>query len=248
MQQEHIPVVRAVAAPPMPPVIAKAVLEAISKIEGTEATGKGEDADTNRKFTYTSINDVLNAGHKVLIEVGLTAMPIEVEYHDELVTSPLNAQHILARYAYQFRIIHKDGTSWVDERDTRHVALFLSVDGKGAGKAQSLALRDYYKGLLRIRTIEPDEDTEQLNGVEKQKKKGRETSRIPPKNGILFDFGKGMESLTAQEVEAKFKELLGKQSFEVRQQWEGANATGLRALYEHERPVWLRLRREIERE
>lgn len=228
---------------PMPQAIGKAILEAISKISGAQATGKGEDAGTARSFRYASINDVLDAAHQVMCEVGLAAIPIEVEYRDEIVSTPLNTQMLAASYAYKFRLVTKDGTSWVDQEDTRHVSLLLPVDGQGAGKAQSLATRDYLKGLLRIRTVEPEDAAQ--NGVEKQP---RETERIPPKDTLLFDFGDGMEALTYQEVETKFGELISGLKFAQRKQWETANGTGLRQLNEVARPLWLRIRADLDRE
>ncbi len=232
---------------PMPIGIGKLVIEAISKISGARATGNGEDESTARRFTYTSINDVLDAAHDALNEVGLAAMPMEVEYSDEVLVTPLNTQVLKASYVFKFRLLGKDGSSWVDEQDKRHVTLIMPADGKGSGKAQSLATRDYLKGLLRIRTIEPDEEVaaEKVNGVEKQP---RETGRIPPKNTIFFDFGNGLEAITPQEVEVRFADRVAGLKFALRKQWETANATGLRELHELDKPLWLRIRADLDRD
>jgi len=226
------------AAEKMPPAIAKAIIEAIAQVEGAQTTGKGEDVDTARTFVYSSINDVLNASHAALNAVGLSIIPIEASYSDEVTAS----NHIFARYGFQFRIVHKDGASWVDEKDTRHISILLPSDGKGAGKAQSLALRDYLKGLLRIRTADPDDVSEE------DVKQSRGTERIPPKGTLLFSFGTGLESLTPKEIFDRFQNVVATLDFSSRKDWEEANLDGMRNLHEVARPMWLKIRKALDKE
>lgn len=221
----------------MPPAIAKAIIEAIAKVQGAQTTGKGEDVDTAREFTYSSINDVLNASHDPLNAAGLSVIPIETSYSDEFVQTG-----IFARYGFQFRIIHREGASWVDEKDTRHISILLPSDGKGAGKAQSLALRDYLKGLLRIRTVDPDDVSGE--GV----KQPRETQRIPPKDALMFDFKNGLEPLTPKDILDRFQEVVAPLNFATRKQWEEVNTQGLRNLHEVARPIWLKIRKALDKE
>lgn len=221
----------------MPISIAKAIIEAIKKIESADATGKGEEANTARRFQYASINDVLKAASGALNDAGLTALPIEVEYTEESV----NGTHLLARYSYRFRLIHKDGGSWVDEQDTRHVTLAIDASGMNAGKAQSLAMRDYYKGLLRIRTREPDDEAaENVSHETIQRSDGRQVER---KGTIPFDFGEGgMAYYSVEDIRRLFDEKIIKLKASQRKQWEAANVEGIRALNEAARPTWLHIR------
>lgn len=235
---------------PMPPVIAKAVMEAIDKIEASEQTGEGEEEATARTFRYTSINDVLGASHEALKEVGLHVAPIEAHCETEAIGEGALVQ-VWAHYQFRFRYIEKKtGTSWIDEEDTRHISLQISGNGMNAGKAQSLAMRDYYKGLLRIRTIEP-EDGEEAGS----KNVSRETStnapkRAAPKKGaIAFDFGPqggGMKGLTPPEVRERFEKEIASLSPELRKQWEASNEAGLRELSTVAKKIWLDIRKVLD--
>lgn len=235
---------------PMPPAIAKAILEAIEKVQSAIARTKGEDEATARQYKYASINDVLDAAHDILKDVGLHALPIEVEYQEEWVDFG-GIKQLWARYGYQFRLIQKTaGVSWIEERDVRHVSLQISGTGQNAGKAQSLALRDYLKGLLRIKTAEPD-----LEDGSNAKNVSRETSSpaAAKKDAIPFDFGKQgkggqpiLEPLTPQEARARFEAEVAPLDAGKRQQWEEANEVGMRALYEVANPTWLALRKMLE--
>ncbi len=239
-------------APPekMPVAIAKAVIVAIAAMQKAQATGDGEDVNTARQFKYTSVNDVLDAAHDALITAGLAAIPVEVSYSDEIVQVGALQAQLLARYGYQFRLVHSEGASWIDPSDTRHISIFLPTDGKDAGKAQTLAIREYLKGLLRIRTADPNDVAQQgaTQAPDKAVKQPRETKRIPPKGAILFEFENGLEPLIAKEIEDRFHKEVAIQPFATRKAWEEANERGLEELNTTARPAWLRIRKVLDRE
>ena len=229
---------------PMPVAIAKAVLEAIKKIESAEATGEGEEG--TRAFKYASINDVLAAAHAALNEVGLHASPVEAEYTREFVEQG-QLKQLWAHYGYKFRLIHKDGASWIDEDDVRHISIALSGDGMRTGKAQSLAMRDYYKGLLRIRTAEPDDEGASANGANRPAAPPKAAPHI--KGTIPMTFVDGTLSwLPPKEIEVLFAEHVASLGSSERQEWADKNKVGLDQLQALNKPMWLRLRKTIEQE
>ncbi len=236
----------------MPVAIAKAVIVAIAASQKAQATGDGEDEATARQFKYVSVNDVLGVAHTALVEAGLAAIPVEVSYSDEVVQVGALPAQLLARYGYQFRLVHSEGLSWIDPSDTRHISIFLPTDGKDAGKAQTLAIREYLKGLLRIRTADPNDvseaDKAPTKAGEASVKQPRETKRIPPKGAILFEFSNGLEPLIAKEIQERFQKEVEPQTFAIRKAWEECNERGLAELHETARPTWLRIRKGLEKE
>ncbi len=237
--------------PKMPKEIAKAVIEAIDKIEAAQATGEGEEG--TRAFRYASINDVLEAAHQALKDVGLAVSPIEVSYSEDVVD--LGLKQLWARHGYRFRYIHKSGETWVDEEDTRHLSIPINSNGMSAGKAQSLALRDYLKGLLRIRTAEPDaepdaqnvsRETLQRSGVRPPAPAAARGPNSSPTIPMSFAPG-NMQPHTVKSAQDAFDQIVAPLSPAKRRQWEDANEEGLRQLKELSGPAWFHIRKAIDR-
>lgn len=246
-EEFHVP------PPPMPKEIAIAIIEVIKEIKSAAPTGEGKEG--MRVFKYASINDVLDAAHDVLNSKGLAVAPIEVSYAEEIVPrGPGTAPQKWARYGYRFRLIHETGSTWVDEADTRHISIAINESGMSAGKAQSLALRDYLKGLLRIRTAEPEiEDAAPESGEPKPEI----TVRLGEPKGpatMPFIFGPedgkmgGMKPYTAAQVKELFDKIVAPLSKAKRAEWEETNAQGLKQLHELSRKIAIQIRRELDRE
>lgn len=230
--------------PPMPKDIAIAVVEVIGKIEGAEATGKGEEG--SRIFKYPSINDVLTSVHQALKEVGLAVVPVEVSYAEEMVQRGVMTQ-LRARYGYQFRYIHKSGQVWIDEADTRHISIAINESGMSAGKAQSLALRDYLKGLFRIRTVEPDIEGAEPSTTDKPEIVVNLGKPRPATMPFVFGENK-MAAYDATQVKQLFDKIVAPLSKALRLEWELANRAGLEQLHEVNKKIALQIKRELERE
>lgn len=238
---------------PMPAAIAKALIKAIKEGKSAFAATPGEDAAEARQFKYASINDVLEAAHDTLNNNGLTAIPIEVAYSEDVVDLG-GVRQILARYGYRFRLVHETGVSWVDEDDTRHISIYIAGSGMSAGKAQSLALRDYLKGLLRIRTSEPEiEDSGAAPAVAKPEPvvklgmpKGPAT--MPFVFGPEDGKGGGLKPYTATQVKELFDKIVAPLPKAKRAEWEEANAQGLKQLHEVNGKIALQIRRVLDQE
>ncbi len=235
----------------MPQAINRAVLATIKAIRPAIQGGEGEEGI--RTFRYTTINDVLDACHDGMIETDLGVKPIEI--HDFYSEEILSEEKIRVHYAYKFRLMHA-GLSWVDEEDIRHVTVVIPATGIGSGKAQSLALRDYLKGLFRIRTQEPEADVatppDQRDAPQKgvSAEGGNGFSSLRPRAPtVMFNFGifgqGGPQSYTLDEAEMMLKKIVAPQRYSERKQWESdeVNATGLRELSELDKPRMLRWRK-----
>lgn len=224
------------APTPMPKEIAKAILEATKKVKSALKTGEGEEG--MRSFGYATINDVLDAAHDTLNEHGLHIIPIEIACHREWAGLAL-----WGHYEFKFRLVHQSGASWIDDLDTRHISLVLSGQGINAGKAQSLVLRDYLKGLLRIRTTEPNLEDE---GATRAAPATPKTPQRP--NATLpftFEASEGLKSYTVEEVVALFGEKVVRLPKARRKEWEDANMTGMRMLKEADSTAWLHIRQQV---
>lgn len=230
--------------PMMPKPIAMAIIKTIGEIEGAEARSQGDEG--SRTFKYASINDVLAAAHEALKTNGLAIAPIEVSYSEELVQRGVMTQ-MWARYGYRFRLIHKDGESWIDEADTRHISIAINESGMSAGKAQSLALRDYLKGLLRIRTVEPDVESAEAATTDKPEITVNLGKPRPATMPFVFG-GDKMAAYDADQVKQLFDKIVAPLSKALRSEWELANRAGLEQLHEVNKKISLHIKRGLERD
>lgn len=233
--------------PPMPPEIAIAVLKAIESVESATMTGEGERG--THTFKYASINDVLEAAHGPMKAAGLHVTPIEFSYAEQVIEGAATHQ-LWAQYGFQFRYLHSSGVSWVDREDTRHISILITPTGMSAGKAQSLATRDYLKGLLRIRTAEPDVEggTENASPAQKADPVNLGKPKGPPTMPFVFDKTGKMAPYDAVQIKNLFEKNVAPLSKAERDAWESTNRAGLEQLFHVNQKTFLQVKKGLERE
>lgn len=261
-----------IGAPPVPPTpmpasIAKAlvvatrnVAEAARNGQGREVTGAGV-----REYQFSTIDDVLAAAHDALATAGLVVYPQEVACHVELRNLGLGVGYQQwATYSFRFLLVHESGDTWMSPNDIRHATLQLE-GGNTEGKAQSHALKHFLRGLLRIRTGEPDlesttQKTEQAERAQAPQQPRRGPGRprkqssqsdvdfTPALPTYPFDFGEGggMSVYTADQINDLFSSKVAGLKKSLRNQWEEANREGLAMLCNNERNLWLAIREELD--
>jgi hypothetical protein len=136
----------------MPAAIAKALLKAVKEVKEAEKTGKLEKG--GREVAYHSIDDIYGAVHEAMIANDLMVKAVEVDCTEELLPDGVNRW---AKFRYKFRFLHTSGT-WTDEEDLRTIPIIVGPDGVGYGAAQTFALREFYRGLFRLRTGNGDQN------------------------------------------------------------------------------------------
>ena len=129
--------------------------------------------------------------------------------------------------------------------------------------AQSYALKHFLRGLLRIRTGEPDAESlpqtkQEPDGEPARARRGRPPNkpevnlgtRGPAQPTYLFDFGRqesgGFEQLTAEQVQLLFDKIVAPLGKAKRKEWQEANRAGMAELCEGAKSTWLQICKAIE--
>jgi hypothetical protein len=242
----------------MPPAIAKALVVATRKVAEAAKNGTGRDARTEREYQFATIDDVLAAAHAALADAGLVIYPQEVASSTELRQLGLGVGYQQwVTYSYRFLLVHEGGDTWMSSADTRHITLLLE-GGNTEGKAQSHALKHFLRGLLRIRTGEPDlESTPAAPQPGEMGQQPPPQRRTParkrqvgvdgtPETAYPFDFGEGMQTYTAAQIDEQFRAKVAPLKKALRTQWEEANREGLAHLCNGAKGTWLAIRQELD--
>lgn len=144
------------------PTTAWLLAEAVKKVE---AVGKDRETDQGPRYRYRGIEDVMNALHPILSELGLTLHVDTVEYELDWRVASNNKERRTATLCIRCGITGPDGTvlrlgSWWGEGD--------AYDDKATNKAYSAALKLMLLHVFHVPTEDMTDTEAGPNGSDEE--------------------------------------------------------------------------------
>lgn len=133
--------------PPMPPEIAKAIVEVMKGVHALKKTQKNKHSD----YLFAGIDDFLEMVRPLMAAAGLIIMPEEVSFEQIQ-----GEKSIWLRSTYEFTLI-ANGVTW-EHRPRKTVACPAAMGAQAYGTVQSYNLKMFLRGLLMVATGDFGED------------------------------------------------------------------------------------------
>jgi hypothetical protein len=204
-------------------------------------------------YKYTSVDAFLEATSAACSEAGLIVKPVQMACSGETLEvwdkDGRARQRRVMRFAYRFRLIHETGLMWTDPDDERAVV----VDYTGPQTfqaAESFALKAYMRTLFQIPTGDPDADAQEQHQAEiiRATVKAARAKKESGAEHVLFDFGAGLEPVTAADLPDRvMQHLIALGDPAVAAEWWRGNAHGREQFGGLAPRLALELKRKVER-
>lgn len=234
---------------PMPPEIAKAIIEVMTKM----GEGVSKDAENQYdNFKYASINAFLAATNRACAQAGLIIQAIQVGSETEQVEINSKTYNVMT-FRYRFVLTHVSGATWHCPHDERTIRLQWK-GAKTSGEAQAYVLKQYMRGLFQIATGEKDSDADEEMPTPDTAPRQQAASNRERKNAgkpmtskfISLSFGGSEQEVPLADLSIRVPEYFAGLTKIQRNSWRSTNSLSLETLHGLDRTLWLSIQRMID--
>lgn len=232
---------------PMPPDIAAAVVEVMSKV----GVLKHDEENKHNDYDYASVDAFLARTNPICAAAGLIVLPQQIAVEKEQVQVGDSVRNVM-NFSFQMLLVHKSGATWMNPADVRTVRLLWS-GAQTSGMAQSYVLKQYMRGLFQIATGDKDADAEERlvdqapDEIAKTHARRKAIGKSLTSKLVPLKFGSDeITQLPLDEAENRIAEYLSGIDTPLRKTWRSANVDGLEKLCALDKKIWLRVGQMIE--